>query len=531
MLNLMRKHARSWIMKFILGIIIVVFVLYFGSMSGRQKAETVAKIDGKIITVADVGREYENLVNSYQRLYGTDLSPEVIKKLNLKQKALDNLVDRAIILRKADEYKIRTSDDEVKAFIMTTPSFQINGAFDARAYDYALRSIKMSPEEFEDLQKKMLTAAKLEDLISEAAKISDKELFDLYKFQTQKLNIEYLKLSPKNFAAKVKMTNSQLEEYYKTHSEKFRVPDQVKIKYLEFAGRDYMQQVNVPSDDVKNYYDSHKSQFQKAGKTLPLSEVESKIITELKRIGGMYKASDSAKKAHDTVYQQENFDAYAQQNGIKTQTTSFFTAKNPPAEFKSVTDFANIVFGLEKNEISRVISTDDGYYVFTLADKKPAFTPPFKEIEKEIKERYVEDESQKLCAKAAQEIADKLKKGDSFRKLSDENHVKISETGFFLPAGAVPQIGYSQELSEALLQLSLKNPYAGPFSIGGQYVVVRLKEYGPVDENDFLAKKDLLKKQFVRVKKMELIRSWIDGNKAAMIKDGLLDIKRDVKDF
>ncbi|MBU0653121.1 MAG: SurA N-terminal domain-containing protein, partial [Proteobacteria bacterium] len=49
MLNIMRRHARNWLMKLILGIIIVVFVFYFGSMGGRQRAERIAIIDGKPI--------------------------------------------------------------------------------------------------------------------------------------------------------------------------------------------------------------------------------------------------------------------------------------------------------------------------------------------------------------------------------------------------------------------------------------------------------------------------------------------------
>ena len=51
LLNLMRKHARNWLMKIILGIIVVVFIFYFGSMGGSQRAERIAMIDGKPIVL------------------------------------------------------------------------------------------------------------------------------------------------------------------------------------------------------------------------------------------------------------------------------------------------------------------------------------------------------------------------------------------------------------------------------------------------------------------------------------------------
>jgi peptidyl-prolyl cis-trans isomerase D len=533
MLDLMRKHAKSWIMKVLLFIIIIVFVLYFGSMSGRQKAEMVATIDGKIIAVADVQREYENLVMSYERMYGVNLNPEMLKRLNLKQKALDNLIDQAIILKKAEQYKIKTTDEEVTTLITANPSFQINGVFDERAYQYALRNLRMSPEEFEVIQKKMLTAAKLEDLITDGVQVSDQEVEDIYKLQNEKININYIKLSPSDFRGKVNPSTAQLEDYYKSHQNDFRISDQVQIKYMAFLGKDYTHLVNVPRDDIQNYYDSHKSQWTKPGdKTLPLSEVENKIVAELKQIGGMHRAGDDAKKAHDIIYQKENFDAYAAQNRLKINMTDFFTAKNPPSEFKTVNDFNNIVFGLEKNEISKIISTDDGYYLFMLAAKKPAYTPAFKDIERDVTDRYSEVESQKLCSKTAEDLIAKLKKGESLQTVAQEANVRIAESGLFLPRAPIPQVGSSQELSDALFQLSENKPYGErAFPVNGQYLIIRLKERSDIDDSDFLAQKDQLKKQLVRVKKMEMIRSWIEAHKATMEKEGQLKIKKEAKDL
>jgi len=533
MLDLMRKHARSWIMKVLLGIIIIVFVLYFGSMSGRQKAETVAKIDGKIIAVVDVQREYDNLVTSYQRMYGVSLTPETLKRLNLKQKALDNLIDQAIILKKADQYKIKTTDEEVRALLTANPSFQINGVFDDRAYRYALRSLQMTPEDFEALQKKMLTAAKLEDLIADAVKVSDQEVHDIYKFQNEKVNVGYIRLSPNDFKAKVNPSAADLESYFKAHQSDFRVSDQVQVKYLAFLGGDYAHLVNVPRDEIENYYDSHKTQWTKPdGKAMPLSEVENKIVAELKQIGGMHRASDDAKKAHDIIYQQENFDAYAAQNRLKINTTDFFTAKNPPADFKGIPDFTNIVFMLEKNEISRVISTDNGYYLFMQSTKKPAYTPAFKDVQKEVADRYIQLESEKLCSKAADAVIAKMKQGATLQQVAQEMNVKTAESGLFLPAATMPQIGFSQELSDALFQISEKKPYAErAFVIDGQYLIIYFKERGAIDESDFLSKKDALKKHLLRIKKAEMIRSWIDAHKAAMIKEGQLKFKKDSKNL
>ncbi len=149
MLNLMRKHARNWLMKVILGIIIVVFIFYFGSMGDKQRAERIAMIDGKPIVYAEFQREYQNLVDVYRQRFGQGLTDEMLKSLNLKQQALDNLVNQAVVLKKAEAMNIKVTDEDIKAMILAYPGFQRNGAFDQRIYEQTLRSNKMTPDEFE----------------------------------------------------------------------------------------------------------------------------------------------------------------------------------------------------------------------------------------------------------------------------------------------------------------------------------------------------------------------------------------------
>ena len=139
MLDLMRKHAKNWLMKMILGIIIVVFIFYFGSMGGRQRAERIAMVDGKPIVYADFQREYQNLVDMYRQRFGQGLTEEMLKSLNLKQQALDNLINQAVVFKKAEEMNVTVTDEDVKAMILAYQGFQRNGAFDQRIYEQTLR--------------------------------------------------------------------------------------------------------------------------------------------------------------------------------------------------------------------------------------------------------------------------------------------------------------------------------------------------------------------------------------------------------
>ena len=529
MLELMRKHARNWLMKVILGIIVIVFIFYFGTMGGGRKAETIAIIDSNAIAIVDFQREYQNLIDIYRQRYGDTLTDDLLKELNLKQQALDNLIHQAIILHQASELKLEVTAEEVKASILSLPAFQKNGAFDDRIYRQILRSNKITPEEFEDRQKKVLTIAKVENLILDAVKISDQELYDLYRLQNEKININFLALSPKDFKEKVMPSQKVLETYLKVHGNDFRKPEQVQVKYISFSGQDFAPSVEIADTDVIDYYEHYKDEFLKTGgKAAPLAEVKDKIVAQLRKTRGMLIAEKEAKKAHDTIYQEENFAAYATQKKLKIATTGFFSLHNPPLEFSQLPDFANIAFGLQRDEISKVISDDRGYYIGKLTARKPSYMPILAEIEKEVERRYLDEESRRLCKQDSLAILNRLKKGGD--SISRQKGLKVGETGFFLPGSKVPGLGFSQELNVALFGLSEKKPYPDKvFNVEGNFVIIQYKERGKLDNNDFEVKKEQLKNVLLEAKRNEYFQSWADANKASMLKEGKLKFTRDIK--
>jgi len=536
MLALMRKHAKNWFIKILLFMIIIVFVAYFGSTK-TDRDTAVAVIDGKIITRGEFYKEYQNLTEMIRNQLGGRLDEKALKDLNLKQQAFDNLIQQAIIQKKADELHLTVTDDEVKAVIMANQAFRINGVFDERAYQQMLRANKLTVEEFEAQQRRLILTMKLETLIQGGVKVSDQEVYDLYRFQNEKIDIAFAKISAADFLKKVSPATSDLEAYLKEHGDEFRVPDQIRVNYIVFPGESYASKAKVTDADIADYYDRNKDKYASKTKDgrktiVPLEAVRDKIVDELKKVNGMYAAYDDAKKAHDTIYQEEKMDAYAGQHKLEIKTTGFFTAAHIPSEFNSLKDFSQTVFGLQKDDISGVLSDDKAYYVFKVAEKKPAYVPVLQDIRKDVERRYVDAEARRLASKEAEAAVAAMKKGESLGKIAQEKGLRTEETGLFVPGGDIPKLGKSDELTEALYQLSAKRPYADtPFYLGGSYVLVQFKGKGSLDNTDFAGKKDNLKLLLLRIKMKETMQSWFETTKAVMVKEGRLSIKKEVKEL
>jgi peptidyl-prolyl cis-trans isomerase D len=528
----MRKHARNWIMKVLLAIIIIVFIFYFGSMTGRQKADAVATVDGKIITYLEYEKGYRELLELYNRRSGGRLTEEMMKTLNLKQQALDKLVYQAILIKKAQELDITVTDEEVRSLISSLPAFQRNGVFDDRQYQQMLRYNKISPEDFENEQRKALLIVKLEDLIRDGVHVSDDELNSFFEAQTEKINVSFVRLGARDFEGRVQATTSDLEKYLKEHSGDFRSPAQIQLKYLFFPARDYTAKVNIPEEEIADFYNSHKQQWTKAGKTLPLSSVRDGIVADLKHSRAMRLAYAEAKKARETIYQQENFEAYAASHNLPVGGTDFFTAKNPPEAFRQIPDFEKTVFSLQKDEISNVIATDKGYYLLKAGAKKAEYTPEIKAIEKEVRQRYAVQEGGRLAKQEADMILARLKKGEKLQNIGKEKNLKLEETGFFLPTTPAPKIGTSPQIMKTLFQLSAKKPYGDEvIFVNGDYILIEFRERAQSDRQIPPEQREQLKKVFLDLKRNEVIQAWLEESKSALLKEGRLKITKDLKEL
>jgi len=531
MLKFFRKHARGWFMTAILAVIIIVFVLYFGGGVGGRHANAIVIVDKKIITENDLYQEHEKLMEMARLNLGEKLTPEMLKKMDLKKKAYDNILNREVIIAKASDLKIQVSDEELRNAIMSLPVLQTNGVFDERKYQRILRLNKMSAEDFENFSRTDLIANKIESLIREGVKISDKEIYDLFALQHQKINVHFLKISANDFRNKISPSPSELEDYLKRNGNLFRVPEQIKIKYLFFGAGSFAP--NISDSDIKNYYSTYKDKFKtKDGRQLTLPDVHGSIVKELKRTRGMQDAYSEVRKARDEIYQEDNMDEYGKKHHVTVNTSDDFPLNKLPSEFMPASNIQETLLDLQEGELSKILTAGNGYYLLQMVAKKPSYVPKLNAIENEVRRQFIESESQMMAEKEANSILERLESGERFEKVAAERGLLISETGFFQPGNIIPKIGQNENAAEILIQLSGGKPYPEkPLLMNNGYFILRFKDSTKPDEKQFGAQKDMYRQILTSVKQEEAFQTWLEGNKAALIKEKRIRIKKKLEDL
>ena len=210
MLDVMRKHAQSWAIKGLFTVIIIVFILLY-TAPGEKGAglQVVATVDDANITLSEYQKSYDSIMSIYRSIYKEGLSEETLKELKIKEKALDNLIDARLLFKEAASVGFKVSDAELVDSISRYPAFQKDNAFDKELYLAVLKANRLTPEEFEEGQKRSILIGRAEGLIKEGVKVSDEEVWDAYARQKEKVNLELIKIDPKDFMKDAKVSDEE----------------------------------------------------------------------------------------------------------------------------------------------------------------------------------------------------------------------------------------------------------------------------------------------------------------------------------
>ena len=211
--------------------------------------------------------------------------------------------------------------------------------------------IRMDPKNEEALLNNYVT-------ILAVAETARRQGFDKEKNmrkQIQILSDEHLAKGyvQKNVLSKVKVTDKDVEEYYKNHPKEFEKPETVKARHILIGFKGDM------TEDQKK-------------------ELRKKADDVLKKAKG---GDDFAQLASE----------YSDDPGSKTKggELGYFPKGN------MVPEFENAAFNLKPGVISDVIETPYGYHIIKVEDKKAAEMPAFDSIKEQVRVKATQDAEQK----------------------------------------------------------------------------------------------------------------------------------------
>jgi len=497
MLGWMRKQTKSWFVYLAFGIIIIVFVFFYGYSGDVAPGQgAAAEVNGQKITRSQYEKNYENLLLMSRNVYNkTSFTEEELKQL--RQQALDDLIERTLILQEAERLGITVSQDETRQKIAENPAFQRGGQFDKALYLRQLSASRMTPSEFEKAMQISGLITKLMDGVRDTAKLSDKELFELYRMENEKVNLQFIKVDSTRFEDGIEVSPEELKAYYEESKENYRTPERVKVRYIAFDPEQYKEKEEVTPEEVEQSYRLNKERFTQE-RQVSARHILIKVDKE-KGSAGEETARTKAEEIRKRIDQGEDFAKLAEQfsedpgTAPKGGDLGFFK------KGQMVKPFEEAAFSLNPGEVSPVVKSQFGFHIIKVESVEEEKTQSLEEVRSALEEEIKAEKANETVRREARLAGSLIYRSGNLVQYANEQKLIVEETGFFAQGEPIGKIGINKEISEVVFELE-EGEVSPVLSAGKNYYVFQLVER----EESSLPPLDKVKDTVIRNLKKEL---------------------------
>ncbi|MBW2063979.1 MAG: SurA N-terminal domain-containing protein [Deltaproteobacteria bacterium] len=475
LLSLMRRHAKSWIIKFLIGMIAVVFIFYFGYSFRAGEGIKVAYVNGEVIAGVEYDKTYRNMLQTLQREYGDVWSDNLIKVFNLKKRALEKLIDEKLISQEARRIGLDVTEEEIQARILSYPAFQFRGRFDESRYRFLLQQNRMKPEDFEAEIARELLREKIAQFLTSFSLVTDKEVLDYYTYSNEKTKVSLLHFKSEDYMDAVKIDPERMKKYFDEHLEDYRIPEKIKIVYIPITPSMFKDQVRVTDEQIRAYYEDNIERFREE-KKIKARHILFKVppdATKEEEEKVKERALEVLKKAKEG----EDFASLAKKYSEgptkdKGGDLGYF------AKGQMVKAFDEAAFRLKKDEISDLVRTPFGYHIIKVEDIKEARTKALKEVREKIMEELINMASMDLAHEKALSLVDQMPYDVDLKEYAKENDAGVKESGFFARNEQIPGIGGDDKLRQTLFAFE-KGDVTEVVESGGKFYIIQVSDKQP----------------------------------------------------
>jgi peptidyl-prolyl cis-trans isomerase D len=270
-----RKYAGYVIMFVLMSMLIISFGLWgIGDMlrvggSSREVAHVGGThvpvygwLGGTSVSIDEVRNRFNLQLEQIQRQTGQRPEPEQALRFGLHLRALEDVLQRAILDHAMEQYGLTVGTAEVQAVIAHNPAFAgPTGSFDANKYRGLLQNAHISEASYVADVRRQIASAQLFGAVRTEGLAPATLRDDIFKMESEKRVAETIYVPDAIVTDVPKPTADQLNSFFDANKNKFQIPEYRAFSYVLLTVDDVKDQVAVTPDQVKQEYDARQAEF------------------------------------------------------------------------------------------------------------------------------------------------------------------------------------------------------------------------------------------------------------------------------
>ncbi|MBI4083938.1 MAG: SurA N-terminal domain-containing protein [Candidatus Lambdaproteobacteria bacterium] len=448
MLTLLRKHAQSWLIKLLLGVIVVTFVISFGVGTFTANKAVVARLGSDEILLNEFNQRYQEELDALRRRFPEN-AEQIAQQLKMREKVLERMIDRRLLLEEAEREGLRITDRELKDAVARTKTFQIGDRFDFETYRTVLSQNRMTPESYEERLREDLLLTRYQRSLMAGVLIGEPEIDLRYRIEHEKVEVDYVYANPATFEKGLTPSADAEKAYFEAHRKEFTQPPQYRIAYLVLSAAKLEQGVSVRDRAVERYYELHSEDEFSTPKRVRASHILKQVPP-----GATPEQEAKLREAFAPVLQEaragKDFAALARKysddpSKAKGGDLGFFVQAD------MVPEFAAAAFALERGQVSEIVRSPFGFHIIKATEIQPAVVKPLAAVRAQIAERLRVERAERKLDLEAERLPQRIEK-EGLEAVAKTLGLQVAETPWFDGTGVLPGLGSSAPL-HALLKV------------------------------------------------------------------------------
>jgi peptidyl-prolyl cis-trans isomerase D len=507
--------------KILMGLLVVLiipsFVLFgvdgYSNMSDR--GAVVAKVGDLEITQQEWDAMHQQEVDRI-RASAPNLDAKLLGSAEARYASLERMVNDRLISVAAEKQLLVTSDQRLANYLQQDPSIAglrgSDGKLDMDRYRQLAASQGMTPEMLEARVRRDLSNQQVLASLQASAVASKRQTDSALQAYLQRREIQIQRFEPATFAAKVQVTDTDLEKFYQAQSDRFRSPESADVEYLVLDAAALAKNIQLPEQDIKTYYEQNLQRLSgqeqrrashiliNAAKDAPAAEREKARA----KADGLLADVRKDSKSFAQLARKNSDDPGSAANG---GDLDFF------AKGAMVKAFEDAVFALKKGEISAVVETEFGFHIILLTDIKAPATPSLEAMRPKLEADLREQQAKRQFAELAETFSNSVyEQADTFKPVAEKLKLSIQQAQGLgrTPTAANAGVMANPKILEALFAEDSvsKRRNTAAIELGNNTLVsARIVNYRSAAVRPFADVKDAVRIQFLMAQAQALAKA------------------------
>ena len=374
----------------------------------------VASVSGTHISTSKFLRVMQMNINQYSQMFGRPLTADEIEAFQIHSMALGQLVNNAVFENEFDSRNFII--DETIVASETKKRFPNLYKKNNKLNEVALNSfLSQQNLKIDDLVKiiNYETRSMVFDNLFFKTSYPNKMSIILKKYNKHVRNIDLIKFNINNFELpnhddlNISKNNNAIIDFFEENINAYINPEKRNISYFLIDKNNFKYQFTPSDTQIKNYYNGNKNLFL---------ETEKRNFIQF-NFKNLEKASEF--KNNIISYNNEEIIAFAKKNNI------FFNEFKNVSSNEVLDDLSNVIFTLQKNQISEVIQSPLAKHVVIVNNIDPEIQKTVEQSREEITKTLLDVELDSYISDLKNKINQQILEGLSLNEIASDNSLKI----------------------------------------------------------------------------------------------------------